>query len=297
MISLDDFTNSFERKNFQRCFEEVAGFCLSEAEEQPFEIFHNYIFYDGAILTWKAEKKNELWYQILMDGILGSVYSSFACVRYHENRAKNIENGVYDCFERSGVKEQMGNIFSGGGNTFALDFEYQAYILAYRRCLDYLSRALAAYFKNKHNSFRRLPKLLEKVKPYSVSSALSEVISSHLKNFEFVLSDKNESSLRDRIAHYEFVRAGILNFSARGVFFTAGGEGLPGADNPLPLHEILSSRSNNLFLCISQLLSVFVAEVKSYESSRQKDEGTGGIKFDHPSAASSLTKNASSNPF
>ena len=41
----------------------------------------------------------------------------------------------------------------GLGNTLVWDFEYQAYVLSFRRCLDYLTRGIAAFFKQEFHPF------------------------------------------------------------------------------------------------------------------------------------------------
>jgi hypothetical protein len=251
-----------EMRKFWDCIQETVGFHLSNAECEPFLLFHRYITEPEPpfITQWRADPKKERWYHLLVNGVLGNVQNSFACVRYHQERARAIEVAAHSCFEKAGVKDRLGNSSVGGGNTLALDFEYQAYVLAYRRCLDHLARALAAYFRNDHDSFRRLPKLLEKAKPRSVAEAISAVVVRHSTHFEFVLSAPCASSVRDRIAHREFVPAGVLNISAHGFVLMGGGEELGlGATSEL-LGDVLTRRTEELFGCITELLSVLVSE-------------------------------------
>lgn len=60
----------------------------------------------------------------------------------------------------------------GLGGTRKMDFEYQAFVLAYRRCLDYLAGAIASYFKTEVSSFRTLPKSISKSKMASTITTL-----------------------------------------------------------------------------------------------------------------------------
>ena len=94
------------------------------------------------------------------------------------------------------------------GNTLIWDFEYQAYVLSYRRCLDYLTRGIAAFFKHEFHSFRKLNRSLQGLQPASVSNALSEVYSRHAERLSFALSDGDRKSVRDTITHYDCGKCG-----------------------------------------------------------------------------------------
>jgi hypothetical protein len=155
----------------------------------------------------------------------------------------------------------------GLGGTSVLDFEYQAYVLAFRRCLDQLACALAAFFKNKYSSFRTLPHFLGHRKPREVAQKLANVHAKYVNNFEFVLSEGGVTSVRDRIAHYEFVQAGCFNLSTRGVVLVGGGENLnlPGG-TARTLTETLQSKSSSLQQCIAEMIEVFVEEVANWEA-------------------------------
>lgn len=250
-----------EMRKFWGCIQETAGFHLSRAECEPFVLFHRYITEPEPpfITQWRVDPKKERWYHLLVNG-LGHVQNSFACLRYHQERARAIEVAAHSCFEKAGVKDRLGNSTVGGGNTLALDFEYQAYVLAYRRCLDQFARALAAYFRNDHHSFRHLPKLLKKAKPTAVAEAISAVIEKRSASFDFVLSAPGERSVRDRIAHYEFVPAGAMNISSRGFVLMGGGEELGLGASPAVLGDVLARRTEDLFGCIAELVSVLVSE-------------------------------------
>lgn len=47
--------------------------------------------------------------------------------------------------------------------------------MAYRRCLDYLTRGLAVFFRQEFHSFRLLPKSMAKLEPRTVAKALIAV--------------------------------------------------------------------------------------------------------------------------
>jgi hypothetical protein len=105
----------------------------------------------------------------------------------------------------------------GFGNPRALDIEYQAFILTVRRCLDYLAGALACFFLREVDSFRTFPKSLSRTSCPAVAAALIEAHTRHIHSLEFVLA-VGRKSVRNRIAHYEFVSAGSVNLTADGFF-------------------------------------------------------------------------------
>ena len=152
------------------------------------------------------------------------------------------------------------------GNTIRWDAEYQAFVLAVRRCLDYLARAMAAYFENDHHSFRRIPRLLAGCKPTSVASALAAAIERHQGAFEYVLSDGNKKSIRDLLSHYEYIGAGTLNISRHGFVMAGGGERLNVAKWEGGLSPVIRQKATDLHLCISEVIATFVESAAQHEA-------------------------------
>ena len=86
--------------------------------------------------------------------------------------------------------------------------------------------------------------------------------------FEFVLSEGNRKSLRDKISHYEYVPVGTINLSQRGFFLAGGGEEL-GTLNPIGtvmLSEILDGHVANLKGCIREMIYQFVDSLRSEQA-------------------------------
>ncbi|MEN9317048.1 MAG: hypothetical protein RIS35_3441, partial [Pseudomonadota bacterium] len=83
---------SEEMRKFWVCIREAAGFHLSSAECEPFLAFHRFVTEPEPqfITAWRADPKKERWYRLLVNGV-GNVESSFACVRYHQERVRSIE--------------------------------------------------------------------------------------------------------------------------------------------------------------------------------------------------------------
>lgn len=170
---------------------EIAGYELSEENKTPFLAFHKFITdpQPDFISKLRADPKKEHWYHALANGILGNVQDSFSCVLYHQERVAQTERTLMDVLQGLNIKGLPENGTLGLGGTSVLDFEYQAYVLAFRRCLDQLACALAAFFKNKYSSFRTLPHFLGHRKPIEVAGKLADVHAKHVSNFEFVLSE------------------------------------------------------------------------------------------------------------
>lgn len=264
------FFNS-EIQKFLSDIQEIAGYDLHDNEREVFLVFHKHITepQPNYITALRNDPKKEFWYHLLVNGVLGNTQSSFACVRYHLENLKKIESDIIESIEQRNYKEVLGNSVMALGNTRIWDFEYQAYLLAYRRCLDQFAGALAAFFKNKHNSFRTLPDFLAKRRPQEVAIPLIEVHKRHTKNFEFVLSEGGVTSVRDKIAHYEFVQAGTINLSSRGLVFVGGGENLNlNFGEKFLLGETLEEKTVALHNCISEMINCYVIEVAKWQRAK-----------------------------
>lgn len=172
--------------------ESQAGYRLPEDARQGFLSYHAYVASTpppSFISTWRGDAKLEHWYHRHVNGVLGNVQNAVACAFYHRDRLLHIEEAVLSELEKHNYQEVLGNSTVGLGNTLKWDFEYQAFVLAVRRCLDYMTRALSAYFQDKSHSFRQWPKFLGHAKPKEVAEALLAIHLAHARRFDYVLSD------------------------------------------------------------------------------------------------------------
>ena len=254
----------------QKCLsaaESIVGFRLSDSDRVPFLYFHNYITnpQPDFITTWRNDKKLEKWYHRLVNGVLGEVQNTMACIVYHYDRLCSIEKSVMAIVEEYNYKKVLGNSFIGLGNTLIWDFEYQSFILAFRRCLDYLARSLCCYFRNDFHSFRRLGKNLQRLKPPEITEPLINIHSKYIDLFEFVLSEGDRKSTRDKISHYEYIGVGCINLSQQGFVLVGGGEDLNLSydEKPIKLSEVLEKHMSNIRACINEMLITFVNALRS----------------------------------
>jgi hypothetical protein len=257
-----DSVASPEIQGCMASIESIAGFQLSAIDRQPFLYFHSYITnpQPAFVNTWRADPQLEKWYHRFVNGFLGDVQNTLACVLYHHDRLKAIESAVIESIEKFDYRRVIGTSTIALGNTLIWDFEYQAFILAYRRCLDYLARAVSIYFKNDFHSFRKLGSFLGKLKPGEVTQALILVHTKYSPLFEFVLSEGDRKSLRDKISHYEYVPVGIINLSQRGFVLVGGGEQLS-LSHPMEavtLSEVLDAHVSNIKGCVGEMIYRFV---------------------------------------
>lgn len=262
-----------------KCFREiesVAGFKLTGTQRAVFLRFHAYITTEPPSRYISELRTRGKRYELHVNGILGHTQNALACVYYHLANLEGMERAVEGIIESSGLRKVLGNSVTGGGNTLALDFEYQGFVLGVRRCLDYVTRALANYFRSDFHSFRRFGSFLDNATPREVAAAVQRAHARHVNRFDFVLSQSERRSTRDRISHYEFVPAGVVNVSSHGFVLAGGGEDLKGhLSNPTRrLPDVLHSHATRLQECLNDLLDTFIEAAQTYGTQSAQPKAT-----------------------
>jgi hypothetical protein len=148
---LQELLAGFTHPSIQLCvaaIEAVAGRHSSQEEKAPFLRFHAFITSNpppAYISAWKSNPKHSHWYERHINGMLGHVQNALSCAWCHCINLCGIEDHVQRMLLETGVQAQLEkrNMSIGIGNSIRLDAEYQAFVLAVRRCLDYLARCLA----------------------------------------------------------------------------------------------------------------------------------------------------------
>lgn len=176
---------------------------------------------------WGETSPNWRWQKRHSDA-MSSVESAVSAAYYHGEHLAQMEHLILAYPQREAAMKILGNATIGGGNTRKLDFEYQAFIFAYRRALDYLALAIAALLKQEFHSFRELPKSLERHADVPWVQTLVAMHGKHSPKLGNFMNTGDKLSTRDRIAHYEAVPAGCLNCTPRGIFLAGGGANLDG---------------------------------------------------------------------
>ncbi len=243
----------------------LADYDIPVVHRTAFIDFHHFITtpQPNYISAWRADPKAEQkWYRTHVNGILGDVRGALAAAHYHRGNLATIEDAVTQTINESDFATRMGNSTMGLGGTRKMDFEYQAFVLACRRALEYLAGALSSYFKTEAYNFRRLPKSISKKQPILVADAIAKAHARHVDKLAFVLADGREST-RNRIAHYEFVAAGVINLSRQGFVLVGGGENLSWhSSGDVRLQDALSTRLSQIHACVDDMIESFISAAR-----------------------------------
>lgn len=250
----------------------LVAYQLPHTARVGFLDFHRYLTsppLPSFIEDAKGDEKAKRWCDRLSNGILGDTQNSLACAFYHYDRIVSMEHAVIAAIGKTPMMDRIREMSSGLalGNTIAIDAEYQAFILAARRCLDYLTRSLAAFFRSEFHSFRKFGDFLSDREPLVISSMLkSEHAIYRAKFAKSLLSAPTGKSIRDLITHYEYVSAGCLNINSQGVFFAGGAEHLGSADLRIgrSLSRAIRDHKELLDACVNHFLMTFVTACRKH---------------------------------
>lgn len=157
------------------------------------------------------------WLTRFRSAILDSLQEGLYAASYHLSLVERIETAMLRIAEAHLPSLGPSPVSStiAGGNSRALNFEYQAFAFALRRTLEYLGVAIGAYFKRESHSFRDLAKTIDGADPLGKVERIQHVLAQHAEMIQDILPiDKhNDRSLRDRLAHWEAISAGVFNVS------------------------------------------------------------------------------------
>ena len=249
----------------------IVGHAVPPEAKSSFADFQRYVSTDPKprfVTDAEANSNATRWLRRLTEGVLEATQNALCCAYYHCDRISEMEHRVIDTLSSTGIVERLraNNAAIVPLNTIALDAEYQAFILAARRCLDYLARAIAAFFRSDFHSFRRLGGFLAGREPVVVSYRLQAEYHRHADKFTRALFSIGENkSTRDLISHYEYVSAGCLSIGPHGVILMGGGEqiGWNAISKDQTLTKLICDHRDLLQACIEGLLKTLI------DSSRQ----------------------------
>ena len=251
--------------------EAIAGYTPAPDTQLGFLRFHAFFSSNPLpkyLAAWRADPKLEHWTRQHIDGVHGHARNAFSGVLYHRDRLLEIEANMISALEKIPFQDAIAEgAVAGLGNTLKWDFEYQAFVLAARRCLDHLTLALMAYFKLKHHSFNKMPTYLKNKHKADVAAELLRIHAEQAPKLAYILSEGGKlSSVRDRIAHREHVGAGAINLKRNGVSFVGGGEDLkPWENGEQRLGVVIQRRVDELLECVNAFIDGFIAAVSTHE--------------------------------
>jgi hypothetical protein len=201
--------------------ERVAGFSLPPSLDRLFSQHRKYFAVNPI-----ADLDGTKWFKKYSGAMFHSCQGAVTAVLYHQSNLSQLERNVLSFRQLSKLLERLDRTTIGGGKTQKLDFEYQAFVFAFRRSLDYFARGVACLLKQEFPSFRRLPVILERNRDRKWVQDLLIIHGKYVPLLGTFLSDETKRSTRDELAHYCHVPAGCLNVNAKGVCLFGGGEDL-----------------------------------------------------------------------
>jgi hypothetical protein len=152
------------------------------------------------------------WRQRLANAT-GHVQEGLIAAYYHADVVRTLEERILKAAEhhRADLVRYPGSTM--GLRSRPLAYEYQAFLFAERRTLDYLAVAAAAFFRGAEcHSIKDLRKAIAGKEPIEIGNRLGQRLEAELTRFS--LSGNGYRSPRDRLAHWEAVDAGVFNFIA-----------------------------------------------------------------------------------
>jgi hypothetical protein len=242
-------------RDFYHHAQAIAGFSLPPSIKVLFENHHHHCFDEPCpdfTKGWGPESANWKWQKLHNESILGSAQSATAAVFYHCENLRRMEREVLSFRDIDLLIPLMSQSTIGGGNTQKLDFEYHAFIFAYRRTLDYLSRGVAALVKEECKSYNKLPTSLQNHSKKPWIRQITDIHSKYASRLETFVHPARGHSTRDKITHFLHVPAGCLNVNAQGIFFAGGGENLQSSNR---LGDVINEHVHTLREVLAECFS------------------------------------------
>lgn len=195
----------------------IAGFELPPATKKRFLDLHAAITATPrprilARLTVEGGSRRD-WLTPFTEAVLGYVQEGLAASYYHLGNVELIEREMASLSLRALPHIQLPQRSAiAGGNTRKVDFEYQAFVFAVRRTMEYLAVSVGAFFKCEAHRIRALTASIATGKPEEIRERVCHRIDQCLENLADVLPpDDRERSVRDQLAHWKAVSAGVFN--------------------------------------------------------------------------------------
>jgi hypothetical protein len=142
--------------------------------------------------------------------IFGDFREGLATTRYHLDRVELIEGQITEIATKHEAALFGQSNVGIGLHSRPLIAEYHAFEIALRRSLEYLARAIAAYFKTDGNRIRNLVDTIRNRPPLTASRPATARLE-NAKIEELIGTRSGPKSVRDRVVHHESVSPGVVN--------------------------------------------------------------------------------------
>jgi len=269
----------FQDSNIEEYYsrlDQITGHQIDPKYNEVLNDVASYIFRFSPYLDGlRSAAKHEKWYFRVVNGV-ADTKSALARVLYHCENLKRFEDDIIGLSqEHPAIGKLSATNIIQGGNLTKLTYEYQAMVMAYRTCLDYMAWGLSGTFKQDQSSFRDFRKMLdlkrgshiERLGFAPLADALKSAYDRHASGFTFVMGkgENNENSIRDQIAHYGFVRPAQLIMTNAGIVLQGEAEAfIAGEENPR-LSTVVERRVSNLSAAINDILSTYLSGLQAYD--------------------------------
>lgn len=164
-----------------------------------------------------VSESNKNWWHIFAESVLHSVQEGLAATYYHQKRVEILEQKIIKIAVAAIPELQLPKkSVLAPGSERQLNFEYQAYLFAIRRTLEYFAVSVGAFFKCDAHRIRTITETIRGREPAENCEKVRKKITIALRNLTDILPpDKKIKGSRDILAHYKSVSAGTLNIANR----------------------------------------------------------------------------------
>jgi hypothetical protein len=253
--------------------ERIAGFELPATAKNKFLAFHTAVTRTPRLpvlvrLTIEGGSRRD-WLQPFINAGLGHVQEGLAASYYHVANVDSIEREIINLASVTLGELKIPRYSGvGGGNTRRLDFEYQAFVFALRRSMEYFAVSVGTFFKRPVHRIRALANSLEQAEPLELSQRVQTRLNESLQSLSDLLPPAdNERAVRDQLAHWKAVAAGVFNISAGpdGTFIgiAGGGENIQPWDSGIRLELRRQKEGSIEFTRLAPVLQDQVSRVES----------------------------------
>jgi hypothetical protein len=193
--------------------QELVGFDLPPRTQEKFAALGSFLVERPlppqlARLTPEGGSNRD-WFTRVQNTAVHDVQEGLSASYYHRENIETLEHGIIDrCAGGLSDLPAPPQPITTALRARKLNFEYQAFRFALRRTLDYLAVAVAAFFKAEPRSINNLAKALRGADDRARADRVLARVESARDSLAAVLEKPN---VRDRIAHWEAVDAGVVN--------------------------------------------------------------------------------------
>jgi hypothetical protein len=156
-----------------------------------------------------AGSRKKDWLAAMQEQIFGAFREGLVAVYYHLDHIRQLERAIADRAETSRDLLFSTPPTTLGLNCRPLNAEYQAFKFAVRRTLEYLAGAVAMFFKTDGTRIRKLATTIDGREPTDRARPIQARLAG--ANLEANIGTDDERSVRDLLAHYRSIDAGVIN--------------------------------------------------------------------------------------